>query len=205
MIDSALYDAVRERLAATGFSPDNQTRLSLLLMAAKQGNAAFNAGSAWLPMQHPAQQFLLSQSFRETEALTLLQRVTKWSRNPACYVEAARLLAPLHIAWAGLLLSGAALGTARTAYFRGIALGHATLSRIRLTPLMPAGLDPLDPFGVAMMRIEQENGRLLQTQIRLLKHLGQQMPLDQRETLIDAMHTQVDAVFTNYLKWLAQG
>lgn len=203
MIDSALYDAVRERLAATGFSADNQTRLSLLLMAAKQGNASFHAGSAWLPMQHPAQQFLLSQSFRETEALTVLQKVTQWSTDPACYVEATRLLAPLQTAWASLLFSGAALGTG-PAYFKGIALGHATLSRIRLTPLLPDGLDPLDSYGVALLRIEQENSRLLQTQIRLLKHLAQDMPLDERETLIDAAQTQVDTVFTNYLNWLAQ-
>lgn len=203
MIDSALYDIVRQQLAEQGFTADTQTRLSLLLIAAKQGNASFHAAAASLPMQHPAQQFLLSQSFRETEALTLLQRVTQWSANPGCYVEAARLLAPLSSAWGGLLLSGAAL-SGGAAYFRGIALGHATLARIRLTPVIPASLDPLDPYAIAITRIEQENGRLLQTQIRLLKHLAKEMPLAERESLIDEAQTLVDGVFTQFLRWLAK-
>jgi hypothetical protein len=203
MIDTALYDAVRQQLADNGFTTDNQTRLSLLLMAAKQGNAAFHAGSAWLPMAHPAQQFLLSQSFRETEALTLLQRVTQWSSDPAIYVEAARLLAPLNTAWSSLLFSGAAVGTGPS-YFRGIALGHATLARIRLTPIVPNNLDMLDPYLVAVTRIEQENSRLLQTQIRLLKHLGDQIPLGDRESLIDEAQLLVDGVFSQFLNWLAK-
>lgn len=203
MIDNSLYDAVRQQLTDDGFSADNQTRLSLLLMAAKQGNASFHGAAAWLPMQHPAQQFLLSQSFRETEALTLLQRVTQWSSDLGCYVEAARLLAPLSTAWNDLLLSGAALGNG-TAYFRGVALGHATLARIRLTPLIPANLDPLDPYGIAVVRIEQENSRLLQTQIRLLKHLSQDIPLAERESLIDGAQKLVDGVFSQFLQWLAK-
>lgn len=202
MIDAKLYDAAQARLARDGWSAEVQTSLSLLLAAAKQGNAAFHAGTAWLPMQHPAQQFLLSQGFRESEALVLLTRITAWSSQPDIYWQSGSILAPLNSAWAGILMSGYVLGSSPD-YFRGIALGHAALARIRLTPLLPAPAEPLHPYQIALMRIEQENSRLLQTQIRLLKHIGQEIPLDEREAMIEEAQSRVDDVFANYLQWFA--
>ena len=73
MIDPARYDQARDRIARTGFTPEIQTKIGLLLIAAKNGNLIFHAQLQWLPDLGVAQQFVLSQSAREMEALMLLR------------------------------------------------------------------------------------------------------------------------------------
>jgi hypothetical protein len=89
--------------------------------------------------------------------------------------------------------------------YRGISLGHAQLARIRLNAVIPDDADPLDPFVVALRRIEQENGRMLQTQIRLLKNIGTEIPIEEREALVEQDQELVDGVFSQFLTWLAAG
>ena len=69
--------------------------------------------------------------------------------------------------------------------------------------MIPDDADPLDPFVGALQRIEQENGRMLQTQIRLLKSLGTEIPIEQREALVGKDQELVDGVFGQFLEWLA--
>ena len=59
------------------------------------------------------------------------------------------------------------------------------------------------PFAVALTRIEQENGRLLQTQIRLLKDGYAETPLAEREAVIAAKVALVEAAFGRFLDSLA--
>jgi hypothetical protein len=53
------------------------------------------------------------------------------------------------------------------------------------------------------MRIEQENGRLLQTQIRLLKDGYPAIPMAERESAIAAKAASVDKAFARFLDSLA--
>jgi hypothetical protein len=53
------------------------------------------------------------------------------------------------------------------------------------------------------MRIEQENGRLLQTQIRLLKDGQAGVPLEDREAMIASKSALVEGVFDAFLDLLA--
>jgi hypothetical protein len=89
------------------------------------------------------------------------------------------------------------------AVYRGISLGHAQLARIRLAAIVPDNADPLAPFVVSLARIEQENGRMLQTQIQLLKNIGEEIPLAEREQLVEQDQELVDGVFSEFLAWLA--
>ena len=202
MIDPALYDQARERIAATGFTAEVQSRIALFVCAAKNGNLMFHAGVQWIPQLNLVQQSVLSQYLRELEAITLLSKTVSWSANPLLAVEAGRIVAPLSAAWAQLMLPPGPMLSPRSAY-RGISLGHAQLARIRLLPVIPDNADALDPFVVALQRIEQENARMLQTQIRLLKSIGNDIPIAEREALVSADQELVDGVFSQFLGWLA--
>lgn len=57
---------------------------------------------------------------------------------------------------------------------------------------------------VAMRRIEQENGRMIQAQIRLLKDVPSPLSIEQRERLIEAEQATVNAAFGRFLEWLGK-
>lgn len=202
MIDASLFDKARDRITVQGFTPELQTKISLVISAAKTGNLSFQGVMQWLPGTGVVQQFFISQQAREAEALTLLTRTTQWVMEPELAVEAGRISEPLIQAWGQIMLPPGPLFSQMAAY-RGISLGHAQLARIRLLPLIPDSVDRLDPFVVLLTRIEQENGRMLQTQIRLLKVVGEEIPLEEREALIEKDQELVDEVFSKFLEWLA--
>ncbi|NCA89834.1 MAG: hypothetical protein EOM92_13235 [Gammaproteobacteria bacterium] len=202
MIEASTYDQARKRISALGFTPDIQTKITLLLSTAKSGNLMFHAGVQWLPRLDLIHQAMLTQYSRELEALTLLSRTTQWSLNPALAIRGGQILAPLTLAWGQVMLPPGPLLNPQAAY-RGISLGHAQLARIRLAPVIPDQVDPLNPFIVALQRIELENGRLLQTQIRLLKDMPTSVPLADREARVLADQQLVDGVFNDFLHWLA--
>lgn len=202
MIDRALYDEARDRIAAAGFTPGIQSKISLVLGAAKSGNLLFQSQVQWRPGLGVVQQFFISQAAREFEALTLLARTTRWSPDGTLLLGALRIVAPLMNAWGKVMgIPGPFLD--RAIFYRGISLGHAQLARIRLAPILPDNVDALAPFAMALQRIEQENGRMLQTQIRLLKNIGTELPLEARETLIEQDQEMVDGVFNEFLAWIS--
>lgn len=202
MIDPTLYDRAREHITAVGFTPEIQTKITLFLCAVKNASLMFHAGVQWTPQLNLVQQFILSQYSRELEAVTLLSKTTRWSANPMLSVEAARIVAPLGLAWAKVMAPPGPMLNPRSAY-RGISLGHAQLARIRLLAVLPEDAEALDPFVVALQRIEQENGRMLQTQIRLLKAIATDLPIEEREAMVGEDQELVDAVFSQFLQWLA--
>lgn len=201
MIPSAIYDSARDRIAAEGLTPDVQSKISLILCAAKDANLLFQNQVQWFSTPDLARQFFISQTFREFEMVTLLTRTTRWTPDFSVFIEAQRIVFPLLAAWAEVMRFPGPL-VDRMAFYRGISLGHAQLARIRLTPILPDNLDPLTPYAIALQRIEQENGRMLQTQIRLLKSVGTELPLEEREALIEKDQEIVDSIFTAFLTWL---
>ncbi|HMN74447.1 MAG TPA: hypothetical protein PKC97_00150 [Burkholderiaceae bacterium] len=202
MIDPARYDHARDRIAVAGFTPAIQTKIALLLCAAKNGNLMFHAALQWAPKLGVVQQFLLSQSARELEAVAVLNVATTWARDPALMLEGSRIAAPLALAWSQVMLPPGPMLNPQAAY-RGISLGHAQLARIRLLAVIPDEADALDPFVVALRRIEQESARMLQTQIRLLKTIGTEIAIDEREARVQQDQELVDRVFDAFLLWLA--
>jgi len=204
VIAPELYDRARDTISAKGFAPEIQTKIAILLTAAKNVNAMVLSSAEVQPFFTVAHQFIHSQYFREVEAVALLARVTRWAGNPLLYAEGTTVVAPLWAEGWRVVLPPGPLLDPRAAY-SGLALGHALLARIRLAPVIPAKTDPLDPFAVALLRIEQDNGRMLQTQIRLLKETGGDVPLAEREALVEQKQEAVDTVFTRFLEWLAAG
>lgn len=205
------YDRIRARLASEGLTPEIETRLALFVCASKAASLPFLSLASTLGAPTPwlaawpglaggtsgsglVWQFLNTQFFRESEALALLARVTHWSADPTVYATTTPLVAPLYAEWARGDVARPGIGA--------LALGYAMLATIRLAPIFPTDLAQ-DPFVVALARIEQENGRLLQTQIRLLKDGPSDIPLAEREVIIAGKLRAVEAAFGRFLDALA--
>jgi hypothetical protein len=202
-----LFDAARLRLERTGFDRDAQTKIALFLNAAKTANATFLGAAQLLPVGDLVMQFLQAQQFREIEFTALLSRVTRWSMSPLVYGATAPIVAPLWPHWWSTASGPGATGIAGAAeqVYSGLAFGHALLAHVRLTPVIPRNAEPVDAFVVALQRIEQENGRMLQTQIRLLKEACTELPVARREAIVEEKSQRVEDAFTRFLGWLAEG
>lgn len=192
------YDRIRDRIAKTGFTPELQTRITLFLCASKAVNIPFLTLAGLAPAGNLVWQSLNSQLFRESEAMTLLARSTQWSLDPLVYYQSAQLAQPLYAEAARSGFRGLPSG-AEGASLDALAFGHALLATVRMTPVIPSGEMALTPYPVALARIEQENGRLLQTQIRLLKDGYASVPIAEREAIIGEKITLVDSAFSAFL------
>jgi hypothetical protein len=85
------------------------------------------------------------------------------------------------------------------------ALGHAIHAGIRPAALLPENVAPLDPFVLAMRKIEFESGRLLQAQIVFLK--GPELASVRQEVTaaVEQRHDQVRELWKSMLAALGVG
>ncbi len=196
------YDRVRAVIDERGFDPASQTKIALFVGAARSINASIMAALELQPQITVVYPFVHGQYFRELEFVSLLARVTHWSPDLALYAHGSALAAPLWSEWWRLQVAAVAADPA--AAFRALALGHALLAQVRLSPVIPERVDELDPFVVSLRRIEQESGRMIQAQIRLLKDGANPLSAKEREHAIEAERACVDGVFTRFLGWLSQ-
>jgi hypothetical protein len=202
ILTAAHYDKARAAIAVRGFDADVQTRISLFLGAAKSVNAAILGAVELQPQIGIAYPFVHGQYFREVEFAALLARVTRWSPNWATYAHGGRLAAPLWTQWWQIQLPLGPALDARAAY-SALALGHALLARVRTAPVIPDNANEMQPFVAALRRIEQESGRMIQAQVRLLKDGASPLALDEREQIIEEKQDAVDEAFGHFLEWLA--
>jgi hypothetical protein len=177
--------------------PLQQSRISAFLMSAHGAQARQLLAAMPARLHQPWHVELHAQYCREMEILSLVGRATTWLPDP----QLGLLLWQWESAWLPRPMPGAADP------FHGLlvdmaALGHAIHAGIRPAALLPEGVAPLDPFVLAMRRIEFESGRLLQAQIVFLK--GPELA-DVRNEVADAVerrHEQVGALWTSMLKGL---
>jgi hypothetical protein len=198
----ALYDRARAAMIKSQFDATAQTKIALFVGTAKVINAAIMSGFEARPEVDVAYPFAHGQYFRELELASMLARVTQWAPSPLVYAEAAAITAPLWLAWSRVCLDALPVANARAVY-GAIALGHALLARVRLAPVIHEDADPLDPFVVAIRRIEQEGGRMIQAQIRLLKDGNVPLGPREREDIIEDKEAGIDVAFIGFLGWLA--
>jgi hypothetical protein len=197
-----LFDGVRDRLQKTGFTPIVQTKISLFITAAKNANALFLSAVELRPFIGAEQQLLHSQYFQEMESILLLAKVTRWVSDPSVYTESINIAAPLWNEWRLKLgFFGLSAFDPRT-FYQGLAMGHALLSQIKISPIIPADADPADPYVTALRRIEQDNARMIQTQINLLRTVAPALPAEEREELIEEKQEMIKRAFINFLQWL---
>jgi hypothetical protein len=177
-----------------------QTRIAAFLMSAHGAQARQLAAALPANLRHAWQVELHAQYCREMEIVSLLTRATTWVPDPLLMYK----FWEWEMAWLPKPLEGT------DDNFHGLlvdlaALGHALHAGIRPAALLPENVSPLDPFVLAMRRIEFESGRLLQAQIVFLK--GPELASFRNEVTaaVERRHDQVRELWTSMLASLDVG
>ena len=180
------------------FSPDAQTRVCLFLQGVKSINATILARVEFQPMEWVPYKFLHSQCFKEVELTTLLGKSTAWSGNPMVFLAATQLNLALWQETGAARFMGGMLKVDRN-FYEYLALSHAFLSVIRILPMLSVQTNLNTPFFSALKEIEEENGRQIQTQIRLLKDMAIDLPAEEKEHIIEIQRQIVEKLFLRLL------
>ncbi len=198
-----LRKLVRKHLSEYPLGPDEQTRICLFLQGVKSINATILAKVEFQPFDWLPYKFLHNQYFKEIELSTLLGKATQWSSNPFVYMEATNLnLFLVNHTGAARYMQGF-FELDRT-FYEYLALSHAFMADVRFLPLLPASI-PLDsPFLSALKEIEEENGRQIQAQIRLLKDVPVPLEREEKEAIIEQQWGRVEEVYDRFLEELCQ-
>ncbi len=199
-----LQRRIREQFRNGAPTAEDQTRITLFIQSVKGINAAVLGRLEWHPVEWQPYRFLHGQYYREMEYSTLLGRATCWSSEPQVYMEAAEHSVDL---WnqteAARYLPG--FFDVDERFYRYIALGHAFMSVLRFVPLIPASVDlESHPFLSALRALEEENGRQIQTQIRLLKSLDAGLDRPAREHVVAQERARFEACFRRFLQSLGE-
>jgi hypothetical protein len=121
-------------------------------------------------------------------------RATSWASDP----ELLLLLPSWEAAWLPRPTEGIADRT-QAFIIDMAALGHALHAVIRPAALLPESAPMLDPFALALRKIELESGRLMQAQSMLLKS-SDLLPLRSAvSTAIESRHEQVCRLWDDLL------
>jgi hypothetical protein len=188
----------KEFFAREGLSADTQTRITLFLQGVKSINAAILARIEFQPFEWLPYKFLHNQYFKEIEMSTLLGKGTSWSANPFVYLDATNLNLTLWQGSGAARFMGGFLQIDQN-FYEYLALSHAFMSDMRFLPLLPVSLSLDTPFLSALKEIEEENGRQIQTQIRLLKELPIELSHQDKEQIIDEQRIVIEALFDRLL------
>lgn len=194
----AIRKAAKEFFASTSLGADEETRISLFLQGVKGINATILAKIEFQPFEWLPYKFLHNQYFKEIELSTLLGKGTSWSTNPFVYLNATNLNLLLWQQSEAAKYMHGFLQIDRT-FYEYLALSHAFMSDIRLLPLLPTQMNLDTPFLSAVQEIEEENGRQIQTQIRLLKELQVDLTQQEKEAIIEDKRRAVADLFDRLL------
>jgi hypothetical protein len=174
--------------------PLQQTRVAAFLLSAHGAQARQLAAALPSHLHQPWQLELHSQFCREMEILSLLMRATSWVPD----MNLPFRMWQWETAW--LPQPGKSGGDPyQNLLVDMAAFGHALHAGIRPAALLPESVAPMDPFVLALRRIEFESGRLLQAQILFLK--GPEL-LSVREEVADAVERRHDQVREHWVAML---
>jgi len=182
-------------LDATGrVPPRQQTRVAAFLVSCHGAMARQLAIALALQTKTAWHTELNSQLYRESEIVSLLLRATSWAPDP----ELLFLLPSWEAAWLPRPTEGVA-DPAQAFVIDVAALGHALHAVIRPAALLPASGPSLDPFALALQKIEFESGRMIQAQITLLKS-ADLLPLRGAvSAAVESRHNQVRKLWDDML------
>jgi len=180
--------------AAGRVPPRQQTRVAAFLVSCHGAVARQLAIALALQTKAAWHAELNSQLYRESEIVSLLLRATSWAADP----ELLFLLPSWEAAWLPRPAEGVADRT-QAFIIDMAALGHALHAVIRPAALLPESAPMLDPFALALRKIELESGRLMQAQSMFLKS-SDLLPLRNTvSTAIESRHEQVRRAWDDML------
>ncbi len=193
-----IRDKARQYFAENRLSSDDKTRISLFLQSVKSTNATILSKIElqpidWLPYKH-----LHTQYYKDIEHSTLLAKATAWSFNPMLYMEATQINLNL---WQNAEITkylGEFFDKNQT-FYEYLALSHAFMSELRILALLPPDFDLNDPFIHCLHEIDQENSRQIQTQVRMLKDMEITLSDEEKQNIVDSMHSIIADAFDELL------
>ncbi len=196
--------AQRMKLLAQDFFSKNdigseqETRISLFIQGIKTANAAILAKIEFQPFEWEPYKSFHRQYYKEIELSTLLNKATSWSSNPFVYMEATQLNLSL---WQKAEINQYIQGffAVDESFYSYLALSHALMAEIRVLPVLPPTLALDTPFLSALREIEEENGRQIQAQIRLLRAIEVPLSAEQKEAIVAKQQAVVQSVFCELL------
>ncbi len=182
---------------------DAKTRIALFIIAVKGANAAVLKNFEFQPVDTVAYSFLHGQLFRELEIITKLQRLTPWSFNWKLYSDAAEFNAALWRETDAAKYAGEFFKVDQHLY-EYLALSYAFLSEINFMSVVTIKNIDTDPFVKLLHDLEQDNGQMIQTQLRLLKDINVPLTRAERETIVESKREVVRGIFDRFLLSLCE-
>jgi hypothetical protein len=178
---------------------DVQSRISLFIQGIKSINAAILARVEFQPMEWVPYKFMHAQCYKEFEMATLLAKSTTWSGDPQVFLAGTQLnLAVWQETGAARFMAG--MFKVDRNFYEYLALSHAFLSVVRILPFLSVQTSLTTPFLATLKEIEEENGRQIQTQIRLLKDMEIDLATEEKEQIIEAQRQVVERLFLRLLQ-----
>jgi hypothetical protein len=89
-------------------------------------------------------------------------------------------------------------------FYEYLALSHSFMADVRIIPLLPPVVPLTSKYLTALHTIETENGRLIQSQIRLLKDMEVPLEVAEKEQIIADQRELVVGVFDRFLQFLVK-
>ena len=174
--------------------PRQQSRVASFLISAHGALARHLAFTLPGQMKAGWQTELNAQFYREAEIVSLMLRATSWVIDPELLI----LSAFWEAAWLPRPTEGVA-DRAQAFIIDIAALGHAQHAVIRPAALLPESGPLLDPFALALRKIEFESGRLMQAQIMFLKSADLLPFRSAVNTAVESRHEQVRKLWDDML------
>tara|TARA_R110000868_G_scaffold319182_1_gene579948 strand:+ start:356 stop:979 length:624 start_codon:yes stop_codon:yes gene_type:complete len=198
-----IREHARQYFASRPLSSDDKTRICLFLQSVKSTNAAILSKIEFQPFEWMPYKYLHTQYYKDIEQSTLLAKATEWSFNPMLYMEATQInLSLWQAADINKFLTGA-FEPNRTLY-EYLALSHAFMSELRILSLLPPDFDLAERFIHCLHEIDLENGRQIQTQVRMLKDMKIDLSEEEKQQIVDDMRVVVSQAFDALLYSIVQ-
>lgn len=182
---------------------ESKSRISLFVIAVKSANAAVLKTFEFQPVDSAAYSFLHAQLFKELELITKLQRLTPWTNNWNVYKEAVEFNTKL---WQETNLTHFLLGPfgLDRRLYEYLALSYAFLSEINFMSVVTIRNIDSDPYVAVLHDLEEENGKVIQTQLRLLKDIDVPLKREEREEIVEGSRARIRAIYDQFLLRLCQ-
>lgn len=188
-----------------GLGEIEQTKMTLFLQSTKSANSLIVPKIELQKIDWQSYKFFNQQMYKNMQSSYLLAKATKWTTNYMVYFKYSQIAASF---WdqadiAKFITFNFTPDETGVKLYEFLAFSHALLSEIRMTPIV---VDlPADNYISLLNDIEEDNGRQIQLQVRLLKDMNVPLTLDEKEDISLAERTKVAEVYRRFLEFLCEG
>jgi hypothetical protein len=202
---AAAKEKAASYLKEHGLGDIEQTKITLFVQSTKLANSLIVPKIEFQKIDWQSYKFFNQQMYKNMQSSYLLAKATKWTTNFLVYFKYSQIAASF---WdqadvAKFIAFNFTQDETGVKLYEFLAFSHALLSEIRITPIV---VDlPMDNYVSLLNDIEEDNGRQIQLQVRLLKDMEVPLTLDEKEDISLAERTKVAEVYRRFLEFLCEG